>query len=224
MCVRPCLVLPVEAPPVPALNGPVASDFDAIATLPPGQYDVAILSSDTNQFTLNISMASPSPSPTDRVPLFASVLAETPSSAAVSAQSKAELLAFLQTLMARGSFAAYAQPEASYSRRVPRVLTIAGSDSGGGAGIQADLKACTNLGVFSTSAITAVTVQNTRGVHAIHAIPVNGLADQITCVLDDIGADVVKVRTSRLASYGGFLSYAIWFNSLEGHARDAGVY
>ncbi|KDO23600.1 hypothetical protein SPRG_10795 [Saprolegnia parasitica CBS 223.65] len=81
---------------------------------------------------------------------------------------------------------------------VPRVLCIAGSDSGGGAGIQADMKACTALGVFSTSAITAITVQNTHGVLGIHAVPTETLEAQIRCVLEDIGADVIK--TGMLAS------------------------
>ncbi|OQR94584.1 hypothetical protein ACHHYP_01121 [Achlya hypogyna] len=75
---------------------------------------------------------------------------------------------------------------------VPRVLCIAGSDSGGGAGIQADMKTCTALGVFSTSAITAITVQNTVGVHGIHGVPIATLREQIGCVLDDIGTDVIK--------------------------------
>lgn len=71
-------------------------------------------------------------------------------------------------------------------------LTIAGSDSGGGAGIQADLKTFQMLGVYGASAITAVTAQNTLGVHGIYDIPVEGIALQIEAVLDDIGADAVK--------------------------------
>ena len=74
-----------------------------------------------------------------------------------------------------------------------RVLTIAGSDSGGGAGIQADIKAISAMGCFAASAITAVTVQNTVGVEAVHPIPLDILEGQIDCVLSDIGADAVKI-------------------------------
>ena len=74
-----------------------------------------------------------------------------------------------------------------------RVLTIAGSDSGGGAGIQADIKAISAMGCFAASAITAVTVQNTVGVQAVHPIPVDILVGQIDCVLSDIGADAIKI-------------------------------
>lgn len=74
-----------------------------------------------------------------------------------------------------------------------RVLTIAGSDSGGGAGIQADLKTFAALGCYGMSAITALTAQNTCGVHGIHAVPVDFLAAQIDAVLDDIGAHAVKI-------------------------------
>lgn len=76
--------------------------------------------------------------------------------------------------------------------RRPRALTIAGSDSGGGAGIQADLKTFTAFGVYGASAITAVTAQNTVGVRAIHEIPPDIVAAQIDAVLDDIGADAAK--------------------------------
>ena len=74
-----------------------------------------------------------------------------------------------------------------------RVLTIAGSDSGGGAGIQADIKAISACGCFAASAITAVTVQNTLGVQAVSALPIDIVAGQIDAVLSDIGADAVKV-------------------------------
>ena len=74
-----------------------------------------------------------------------------------------------------------------------RVLTIAGSDSGGGAGIQADIKAISAMGCYAASAITAVTVQNTIGVQAVHPIPLDILEGQIDAVLSDIGADAVKI-------------------------------
>jgi hydroxymethylpyrimidine/phosphomethylpyrimidine kinase len=72
------------------------------------------------------------------------------------------------------------------------VLAIAGSDSGGGAGVQADIKTITALGGYAASAITAVTVQDTMGVHAIHPIPPPIIAAQIRAVLADIGADAIK--------------------------------
>lgn len=75
----------------------------------------------------------------------------------------------------------------------PRVLSIAGSDSGGGAGIQADLKTFSALGCFGMTAITALTAQNTCGVRSIHPIPPAMLRDQIDAVLEDIGVDAVKV-------------------------------
>lgn len=73
-----------------------------------------------------------------------------------------------------------------------RVLIIAGSDSGGGAGIQADIKAVTMLGGFAATAITAITVQNTLGVHGVHPVPLEVIAAQADAVLDDIGADALK--------------------------------
>ncbi|MEX8517541.1 MAG: bifunctional hydroxymethylpyrimidine kinase/phosphomethylpyrimidine kinase [Leptothrix sp. (in: b-proteobacteria)] len=75
----------------------------------------------------------------------------------------------------------------------PRVLSIAGSDSGGGAGIQADLKTAAALGCYGMTAITAITAQNTCGVSAIHALPPELLAAQIDAVADDIGVDAVKI-------------------------------
>ncbi len=74
-----------------------------------------------------------------------------------------------------------------------RVLTIAGSDSGGGAGIQADIKAISACGCYAASAITAVTVQNTLGVETVHPIPLDILEGQIEAVLSDIGADAIKI-------------------------------
>ena len=73
-----------------------------------------------------------------------------------------------------------------------RVLIIAGSDSGGGAGIQADIKTITAFGAYAATAITALTAQNTLGVQAVHMVPPDFIARQIVVVLDDIGADVVK--------------------------------
>ncbi len=73
-----------------------------------------------------------------------------------------------------------------------RILVIAGSDSGGGAGIQADIKAAMALGAYATTAITAVTAQNTLGVQAVHAVPLDVLRQQIAAILSDIGADAVK--------------------------------
>ncbi len=73
-----------------------------------------------------------------------------------------------------------------------RVLILAGSDSGGGAGIQADIKAVTMMGGHAATAITAITVQNTLGVHGVHPLPLDLIAAQAKAVLDDIGTDAVK--------------------------------
>jgi hydroxymethylpyrimidine/phosphomethylpyrimidine kinase len=77
--------------------------------------------------------------------------------------------------------------------KLPVALAIAGSDSGGGAGIQADLKAFARCGVHGTTAITAITAQNTIGVEAVHAIPSEIIVAQVRAVADDIGVDAVKV-------------------------------
>ncbi|MGM9713091.1 MAG: bifunctional hydroxymethylpyrimidine kinase/phosphomethylpyrimidine kinase [Prevotella sp.] len=74
-----------------------------------------------------------------------------------------------------------------------RVLAIAGSDSGGGAGIQADIKTISACGCYAMTAVTAVTVQNTVGVRAVHDVPPDIVEGQITAVLEDIGADAVKI-------------------------------
>lgn len=86
------------------------------------------------------------------------------------------------------------------NKRFPtgRVLIIAGSDSGGGAGIQADIKTVTALGGYAATAVTAVTVQDTLGVHGVHAIPLETIEAQARVVLADIGADAIK--TGMLAS------------------------
>jgi hydroxymethylpyrimidine/phosphomethylpyrimidine kinase len=73
-----------------------------------------------------------------------------------------------------------------------RVLIIAGSDSGGGAGVQADIKAVTAMGGYAATAITAITVQNTLGVHGVHPLPLDLIEAQARAVLDDIGADAIK--------------------------------
>ena len=78
-------------------------------------------------------------------------------------------------------------------RRYARVLSIAGSDSGGGAGIQADLKTFSALGCYGMTAITAITAQNTCGVTGIHGIPPAMLKAQIDAVVQDIGVDAVKI-------------------------------
>src|SRR5258708_3741609 len=74
-----------------------------------------------------------------------------------------------------------------------RVLVIAGSGSRGGAGIQADLKTVTALGGYAASAVTALTAQDTRAVHGIHDVPAEFIRQQIAVVLEDIGADAIKV-------------------------------
>lgn len=79
------------------------------------------------------------------------------------------------------------------TRSEPVMLTIAGSDSSGGAGIQADLKTATALGVYGASAVTALTAQNTRGVQGVHPVPAGFVADQLASVLDDLDVRAVKI-------------------------------
>jgi hydroxymethylpyrimidine/phosphomethylpyrimidine kinase len=79
------------------------------------------------------------------------------------------------------------------TNHTPIVLTIAGSDSGGGAGIQADIKAISATGAYGASVITAVTAQNTTGVTAVHEIPADVVAAQIDAVLSDLDVDVIKL-------------------------------
>ena len=88
----------------------------------------------------------------------------------------------------------------STCERIPRVLTIAGSDSGGGAGIEADLKTFTALGVYGMAAITSVTAQNTVGVTGVHDLPPAFVAEQIDAVARDIGIDAAK--TGMLSNAG----------------------
>jgi hydroxymethylpyrimidine/phosphomethylpyrimidine kinase len=98
--------------------------------------------------------------------------------------------------------------------RPARVLIIAGSDSSGGAGIQADIKTATALGAYAMTAVTAVTVQDTTGVHAIHLIPSEIVRDQIVACLNDIGADAIK--TGMLGSAKMVETVA---QTLKDHAR-----
>ncbi len=98
--------------------------------------------------------------------------------------------------------------------RRPTALTIAGSDSGGGAGIQADLKTFAALGVYGTSALTAVTAQNTVGVRAVEEAPPALVAAQIDAVLEDIGADAAKT---------GMLSSAAIVAVTVGRIRAHGI-
>ena len=95
-----------------------------------------------------------------------------------------------------------------------RVLIVAGSDSGGGAGIQADIKSVTALGGFAMTAVTAITVQNTTGVFDVHPIPLKIIRDQISCVLDDLGADAIK--TGMLGSVETVETVA---EALDSHAK-----
>ncbi len=96
---------------------------------------------------------------------------------------------------------------------LPKALTVAGSDSGAGAGIQADLKTFAALGVYGTSALTAVTAQNTRGVFAVAEVPEEIIVAQIDLLMDDIGADagktgmlsspvIIEVVADRLDAWG----------------------
>lgn len=95
-----------------------------------------------------------------------------------------------------------------------KVLTIAGSDSGGGAGVQADLKAFAARGVYGMSALTAITAQNTVGVHGIFELPADFVGQQIDAVMGDIGADVWKT---------GMLSNAEIIRVVADRARQYGV-
>ena len=88
-----------------------------------------------------------------------------------------------------------------------RILIVAGSDSGGGAGIQADIKTVTMWGGHAMTAITAITAQNTLGVEGVHAIPPALVTQQMACVARDIGVDAVKIGVlagSVIAALAGF--------------------
>ena len=79
------------------------------------------------------------------------------------------------------------------AEKIPRALTVAGSDSGGGAGIQADLKTFTALGVYGLSVLTSVTAQNTVEVSAIHDLPAQFVGLQFDAVMSDVGCDAAKL-------------------------------
>ena len=96
-----------------------------------------------------------------------------------------------------------------------RVLIIAGSDSGGGAGIQADIKTCAAFGAYSATAITAVTVQNTQGVREVELMRPELVAAQVVAVMEDIGADVVKI-----GMLGSAAIIAAVADVLESHCED----
>ncbi len=100
----------------------------------------------------------------------------------------------------------------------PKAMTIAGSDSGGGAGIQADLKTFAALGVYGTSALTAITAQNTVAVTDVHEIPAATIAAQIDAVLTDIGADAIKTGMLSSSAIIGCVA-----GSLQRHADVPGV-
>jgi len=103
-----------------------------------------------------------------------------------------------------------------------RVLTIAGSDSGGGAGIQADLKAITLLGGFGMSVVTALTAQNTMGVHGIHEIPSSFVEKQMEVVLSDIGADAIKTGMLAHSEIIRVVARKIWFEVCGRRSGDGG--
>ena len=99
-------------------------------------------------------------------------------------------------------------------KKYPIVLTIAGSDSVGGAGIQADIKAISATGSYAASAITAITVQNTVGVSAVHPVPIDIITGQIKAVVSDIGVDAVKI---------GMLNSPEVVRAVAGSLRELGI-
>ena len=100
--------------------------------------------------------------------------------------------------------------------RLPVALSIAGSDSGGGAGIQADLKAFARSGVHGTTAITAITAQNTAAVRSVHAVPAESIRDQVSAVAEDIGVDAVKIGMLGTAETTAAVVAALRENGLAG--------
>ena len=92
---------------------------------------------------------------------------------------------------------------------IPNVLSIAGSDPSGGAGIQADIKAISANGAFAMAAITALTAQNTQGVTGIHLVPPAFVQDQIAAILTDIRVDAVKIGMIANADIAGAVAQAV---------------
>ena len=119
------------------------------------------------------------------------------------------------------AIASNSSPVASSGRkRYARVLSIAGSDSGGGAGIQADLKTCSALGCYGMTAITAITVQNTMGVTGIHGIPLDTVRGQIDAVVQDIGVDAVKIGMLATPEVVGVVADAIRRHQIKNVVLD----
>lgn len=111
-------------------------------------------------------------------------------------------------------------PSGSTATRPPVALTIAGSDSGGGAGIQADLKTFHQFGVFGTSAVTAITAQNTTGVTSIHPVPIDDVRAQIDAVVSDLGPRAVKTGMLATAELAEAVAAAIAGHGLTAYVMD----
>ncbi|MBK5264769.1 MAG: hydroxymethylpyrimidine/phosphomethylpyrimidine kinase [Alphaproteobacteria bacterium] len=103
---------------------------------------------------------------------------------------------------------------------IARILVIAGSDSGGGAGIQADIRTITTLGGYAMTAITAITAQNTLGVQGVHPVPVDMVLAQIDSVVTDIGVDAVKI--GMIGSAGTAQAVADYLFALDRRSREGG--
>lgn len=106
------------------------------------------------------------------------------------------------------------------TQRYVRVLSVAGSDSGGGAGIQADLKTFSALGCYGMTAITALTAQNTQGVRGIHPVPPDFLKAQLQAVIEDIGVDAVKLGMLHAPDVVQVVAWAIDHYSLPNVVLD----
>lgn len=102
----------------------------------------------------------------------------------------------------------------------PIALTVAGSDSGGGAGIQADLKTFHQLGVYGTSVVTAITAQNTLGVSAVHPVPLDVVRAQLDAVVDDLRPRALKSGMLATAELVGLVAEGIRAHALEGYVLD----